>query len=110
MSELHCPYCGFNCVMPSAKEEKIECPSCRKIFLYIQQSKSHGTIDYRPSPEINDSGVRQMSKLKVYHCNEWHNECTEFYLKSDVDKVIADKDSEIAELKDKLRYYPRIRY
>jgi hypothetical protein len=30
-----------------------------------------------------------MSELKVYHCNEWHNECTEFYLKSEADKVIA---------------------
>lgn len=31
-----------------------------------------------------------MSELKVYHCNEWHNEYTEFYLKSEADKVIAD--------------------
>ena len=31
----------------------------------------------------------QMSELKVYHCNEWHNEYTEFYMKSEVDKVIA---------------------
>ena len=29
-----------------------------------------------------------MSELKVYHCNEWHNEYTEFYIKSDADKVI----------------------
>ena len=31
-----------------------------------------------------------MSELKVYHCNEWHNEYTEFYLKSEADKFIAD--------------------
>ncbi len=31
-----------------------------------------------------------MSELKVYHCNEWHNEYTEFYIKSEADKVIAD--------------------
>ena len=30
-----------------------------------------------------------MSELKVYHCNEWHNEYTEFYIKSEADKVIA---------------------
>ena len=40
-----------------------------------------------------------MSELKVYHCNEWHNECTEFYLKYEADKVIAEKDAEIAEQK-----------
>ena len=38
-------------------------------------------------------------ELKVYHCNEWHNECTEFYLKYEADKVIAEKDAEIAEQK-----------
>ena len=27
-------------------------------------------------------------ELKAYHCNEWHNEYTEFYLKSEADKVI----------------------
>ncbi len=31
-----------------------------------------------------------MIELKVYHCNEWHNEYTEFYIKSEADKVIAD--------------------
>ena len=31
-----------------------------------------------------------MSELKVYHCNEWHNHYTEFYLKFEADKVIAD--------------------
>lgn len=34
-------------------------------------------------------------ELKVYHCNEWHNEYTEFVMKSDVDAAIA-------ELKEKL--------
>ena len=29
-----------------------------------------------------------MSELKVYHCNEWHNEYTEFYIKSEADKMI----------------------
>ena len=43
-----------------------------------------------------------MSEPKVYHCNEWHNEYTEFYLKSEADKVIAEKDAEIVELKKKL--------
>lgn len=45
------------------------------------------------------NGGRQMSELNVYHCNEWHNEYTEFYIKSEADKVIAEKDKEIAELK-----------
>ena len=40
-----------------------------------------------------------MSELKVYHCNEWKNEYTEFYIKSEADKVIAEKDAEIAGLK-----------
>ena len=31
-----------------------------------------------------------MSELKVYHCNEWHNEYTEFYIKSEADKVIVE--------------------
>ena len=47
-------------------------------------------------------GGRQMSELKVYHCNEWHNEYTEFYLKSEADKVIAEKDREI-EVQKRLR-------
>lgn len=64
MNELHCPYCGFNCEIPSNIEEKIECPNCGSIFLYIQNSESHGTIDYRPSPEINDR-CRQMSKRET---------------------------------------------
>lgn len=51
-----------------------------------------------------------MSELKVYHCNEWKNEYTEFYIKSEADKVFADLEEshkkevgqlliEIAELK-----------
>ena len=55
-----------------------------------------------------------MSELKVYHCNEWHNEYTEFYIKSEADKVIAELEEshkkevgqllmEIAELKKKLK-------
>lgn len=35
-----------------------------------------------------------MSELKVYHCNEWHNEYTEFYLKFEADKVIAELEKE----------------
>ena len=31
-----------------------------------------------------------MSELNVYHCNEWHNEYTEFYMKSDVDAAIDE--------------------
>ena len=41
-----------------------------------------------------------MSELEIYHCDEWHNPYTEFYLKSEADKVIAEKDKEIAELKE----------
>ena len=33
-----------------------------------------------------------MSELKVYHCNEWHNEYTEFYKKYEVDIYIARKN------------------
>ena len=36
-----------------------------------------------------------MDELKVYHCNEWHNEYTEFYMKYEADRVIAEKDKEI---------------
>ena len=50
-------------------------------------------------------------ELKVYHCNEWHNEYTEFYMKAEADKVIAELEEnhkkeveqlliEIAELKN----------
>lgn len=31
-------------------------------------------------------------ELKVYHCNEWHNEYTEFYKKNEVDELIEKKD------------------
>jgi hypothetical protein len=47
-----------------------------------------------------------MSELNVYHHELRHNEYDEFYLKSETDKVIAEKDKEIATLKDKLRHYP----
>lgn len=44
-----------------------------------------------------------MSKeLNVYHHELRHNEYDEFCLKYEVDKVIAEKDKEIAELKKKL--------
>lgn len=36
-----------------------------------------------------------MSELKVYHCNEWHNEYTEFYMKSEADNVIADLEHQL---------------
>jgi hypothetical protein len=98
MSELPCPYCGFNCEVPSNVEEKIECPSCRSIFLYIQNSESHGTIDYRPPPEINDGGI-QMSELKAYIAPTPDGTgLADYYLKSEADKVIA-------ELEDCIRDY-----
>lgn len=34
-------------------------------------------------------------ELKIYHCNEWQNEYTEFYLKSDVDTAIDELKAEI---------------
>ena len=40
-----------------------------------------------------------MQELKVYHSNEWHNEYTDFYLKSEADAVLAAKDAEIRRLK-----------
>ena len=43
-----------------------------------------------------------MSELKIYHCDEWHNPYTEFYLKSEADKVIAEKDAEIVKLKEQV--------
>ena len=39
-----------------------------------------------------------MSELKVYHCDEWHNPHTEFYLRHEADKVIAEKDAKILAL------------
>lgn len=97
MSELPCPYCGFNCEIPSNIEEKIECPNCGSIFLYLQKSESHGTIDYRPSPEIND-GSRQMSELKADKTFVFGEEC-EAYKKPEVDAVLAKKDKEIRTLR-----------
>ena len=44
-------------------------------------------------------------ELKAYHCNEWHNEYTEFYLKSEADKVIAELKADIAEKNKRLRHY-----
>lgn len=44
-----------------------------------------------------------MTELNVYHHELRHNEYAEFYLKYEADKVIAEKDKEIAELKDKLQ-------
>ena len=38
-----------------------------------------------------------MNELKVYHCNEWNNEYTEFYLKSEADKLIAELNMRICE-------------
>lgn len=35
-----------------------------------------------------------VQELKVYHCNEWHNEYTEFYRKYEVDALLAEKDAE----------------
>lgn len=48
-----------------------------------------------------------MSEMKSYigpHPTD--HTLTEYYLKSEADKVIAEKDDEIATLKDKLRHYP----
>ena len=42
-----------------------------------------------------------MSELKTYYCTTIINEHTEFYEKSEADKVIAEKDAEIARLKVK---------
>ena len=38
-----------------------------------------------------------MNELKVYHCNEWNNEYTEFYLKSEADKMIAELNMRICD-------------
>ena len=40
-----------------------------------------------------------MSELKIYHCNEWHNEYTEFYIKSEADKVMDELKAENRMLK-----------
>jgi hypothetical protein len=46
-----------------------------------------------------------MSELKVYHHELRHNEYEEFYLKYEADKVIAEKDAEIVELKKQVLDY-----
>ena len=51
---------------------------------------------------LKESGGIQMSELKIYHCNEWHNPYTEFYLKTEADKVIADLATENTRLKKQL--------
>ena len=45
-----------------------------------------------------------MSELNVYHHELRPNEYDEFYLKSEADKAIAEKDKEIAELKEERRW------
>ena len=52
-----------------------------------------------------ENGEVQMSKLKVYHHELRHNEYAEFCLKYEVDKVIAEKDAEIVELKKQVHDY-----
>ena len=32
-----------------------------------------------------------MSELEIYHCDEWHNPYTEFYLKHEADQVIIQQ-------------------
>lgn len=32
-----------------------------------------------------------MSELEIYHCDEWHNPYTEFYLKHEADRVIIQQ-------------------
>ncbi len=44
-----------------------------------------------------------MSELKVYHCNEWHNEYTEFYIKYEADKVIAELKADYDEVRGRLQ-------
>lgn len=51
-----------------------------------------------------------MSDLKVYHCNEWHNEYTEFHMKCDVDALLSEKDKEIEELKAQIEIEKASRY
>ena len=46
-----------------------------------------------------------MSELNVYHHELRHNEYAEFYLKYEADKVIAEKDKEIAELQKQVHDY-----
>ena len=46
-----------------------------------------------------------MSKLNIYHHELRHKEYAEFYLKYEADKVIAEKDKEIAELQEQVHDY-----
>ena len=46
-----------------------------------------------------------MSELNVYHHELRHNEYAGFYLKFEADKVIAEKDAEIVELKKQVHDY-----
>ena len=51
-----------------------------------------------------------MSELKIYHCEEWHNPYTEFYLKSEADKVIADlEESHKMEVKQLLKEIAKLK-
>ena len=75
MNKLPCPYCGFNCEIHSNTEEQIECPRCRSIFLFIQNSESHGTIDY------------------------------DVCCKSEADKVIKELKATAAQLEDDVAYW-----
>ena len=43
--------------------------------------------------------------LKVYHCNEWHNEFTEFYRKDEVKKVIKELKAQKAQAEDDCAYW-----
>ncbi len=99
MSKLPCPYCGFNCEIPSNIEEKIKCPSCGSIFLYSQRSTPR-TIDCRPSPKIND---QQMSELKAYEGDCILDE--EVYLKPEADKVIAELEETLKNSRNARKYW-----
>ena len=50
-----------------------------------------------------------MSELNVYHHELRHNEYAEFYLKYEADKVIVEKDAEIATLKKEVSRQKRLR-
>lgn len=49
-----------------------------------------------------------MSELKTYYCTTIHNEHTEFYIKSEADAVIAEKDTKIIQLEALIENYNRI--
>ena len=46
-----------------------------------------------------------MSELKTYYCTTIHNEHTEFYIKSDADKVIAELKAQKAQVEDDCAYW-----